>query len=343
MGKADQRSRKSGVNRRKFLQAAVGGGVAVAAVMGGKWWLNRRASGPATVILKAEAYSADLKTTLLKGLAELDVTEAEIRGRRVLLKPNLIEPHRGIGHINTDPLLVRAAIESFLHLGAASVVVAEGAANRLDALWTLEEAGYVEVLKTDRIPFVDLNTAPVAALKNAGNLTGFSHFLVPIPVLKSDFFVSMPKMKTHHWAGVTLSMKNLFGIMPGSHYGWPKNPLHVAGIGESILDINTTVLPDLAIVDGIVGMEGDGPIMGEPVQAGVVVLGRNLCATDATGCRVMGVDPARIPYLYHAERLSLGPVQAAGIEQRGETVAAVRKNFRLIDAIPAQRGIRLAG
>ena len=59
-------------------------------------------------------------------------------------------------------------------------------------------------------------------------------------------------------------MKNLFGVMPGLYYGWPKNVLHHAGIGGSILDINAAVKPHLAIVDGIIGMEGDGPIMGTP-------------------------------------------------------------------------------
>ena len=81
---------------------------------------------------------------------------------------------------------------------------------------------------------------------------------------RADLVVSLPKLKTHHWAGVTLAMKNLFGVMPGVAYGWPKNVLHHAGIPGSILDINAAVKPALAIVDGIVGMEGDGPIMGTP-------------------------------------------------------------------------------
>jgi Domain of unknown function (DUF362) len=60
-------------------------------------------------------------------------------------------------------------------------------------------------------------------------------------VLEADFLVSMPKIKTHHWAGVTLSMKNMFGVVPGARYGWPKNVLHWKGIQESILDLCATV------------------------------------------------------------------------------------------------------
>ena len=75
-------------------------------------------------------------------------------------------------------------------------------------------------------------------------------------------------MKTHHWAGVTLSLKNLFGTLPGLVYGWPKNDLHWAGIEQSILDIAGAVRPAYSIIDGIVGMEGNGPISGEPVASG---------------------------------------------------------------------------
>ena len=87
---------------------------------------------------------------------------------------------------------------------------------------------------------------------------------------ETEVVVSMPKLKTHHWVGVTMSLKNCFGCMPGRVYGWPKDVFHVRGIPESILDIFAAVRPSLAIVDGIVGMQGDGPIMGDPVSSGVV-------------------------------------------------------------------------
>ncbi|HKY56202.1 MAG TPA: DUF362 domain-containing protein, partial [Anaerolineales bacterium] len=156
-----------------------------------------------------------------------------------------------------------------------------------------------------------------------------------------DWIVSVAKMKTHHWTGATLSMKNLFGVMPGIYYGWPKHMLHMAGIQNSILDINATLKPHFAIVDGIVGMEGDGPIMGDPKKAGVLVMGRNLPAVDATCCRIMGIDPYKVSYLERADNW-LGPISEAAIEQRGETIASVRTDFNLIESIPAHRGLRLA-
>ncbi len=92
-------------------------------------------------------------------------------------------------------------------------------------------------------------------------------------------------------------MKNLFGVVPGGVYGWPKNVLHWAGIPECIADLHSLFPKAFAIVDGIVGMEGNGPIQGTPRTAGVVIAGASPVAVDATCCRIMGLDPTRIRYL----------------------------------------------
>jgi uncharacterized protein (DUF362 family) len=326
--------------RRQFLSAIITGGVSATAGLAIFRYFRKREPRTETFIAALTDYGADIKQYILRGFQELGITSAEINGKQVLLKPNLVEPYSGIAHINTHPLVIRAAVEAFLQLGAAKVVVAEGAGHRRDTLLVLEESGLAEVLYEDRIPFIDLNTGPVVKVKNSGRVSKLDGLILPREVLRADFIVSLAKMKTHHWAGVTLSMKNLFGIMPGIVYGWPKNVLHWAGIHESILDINATVKPHLAIVDGIVGMQGDGPIMGTPVQANVLVMGRNLPAVDATCARVMGIDPNKIPYLKLASG-RLGAIRDSNIIQRGENIASVRRDFQLLDLIPAHRGIRL--
>ncbi|MBI4642324.1 MAG: DUF362 domain-containing protein [Deltaproteobacteria bacterium] len=282
----------------------------------------------------------DLVSLILSGLKELGVGPQEIRGKSILLKPNLVETRPGAEHINTHALVVRAAVEAFLHLGALQVLVAEGVGHRRDSLLVLEESGLAEVLLEDRIPFVDLNYDTVFTVANNHGATRLATLTFPDTLKKVDWIVSLAKMKTHHWAGVTLSMKNLFGVMPGSYYGWPKNVLHAAGIEDSILDINAALKPQLAIVDGIIGMEGDGPIMGTPKPAGVLVMGRNLPAVDATCARIMGIDPQRILYLAGAAG-KLGAIREANIRQLGETIAGVRSPFALIEKIPAHQGIRL--
>jgi uncharacterized protein (DUF362 family) len=290
---------------------------------------------------KVAHYQLDIAGVITSGLAELHVTSEEIKGKRILLKPNLVETASGAPHINTHPLVLRGTIEAFLKLGAAQVMVAEGPGHRRDTLAVYEESGLADVLTEDRIMFHDLNYLTGETVPNLGRQSKLKTLTFPALFKAVDWIVSVAKMKTHHWAGATLSLKNLFGVMPGIYYGWPKNVLHHAGIENSILDITATLKPHFAIVDGIVGMEGDGPIMGDPKRAGVLVMGRNLAAVDATCCRIMGIDPYKVSYLERADNW-LGPIGEGAIEQRGESVAAVRTNFNLIDQIPAHQGIRLA-
>lgn len=283
-----------------------------------------------TTILRATAYDGRLVELIGGGLATIGFDRARVRGRSVLLKPNLVEPSRTSPHVNTHPLFVRAVAEAFRRLDAREVLVGEGAGHVRDTRLVLDESGLDDVLAADRVPFIDLNTDDLFAAPNALGTTALKTLHLPRTLRRADLIVSLPKMKTHHWVGVTLSMKNLFGVMPGAYYGWPKNALHVAGIESSILDINATVRPHLAIVDGVIGMEGDGPIMGTPKSAGVVVLGTNLAAVDATAARLMGFDPMQLPYLRAASG-RLGPILASHIHQRGERLEPLVQRFALPD------------
>jgi uncharacterized protein (DUF362 family) len=289
---------------------------------------------------KVEGYSGDIKTVVLSALKELGLRSGGIKGKRVLLKPNLVEPHSGVDHINTHPLVVRGTIEAFYSWGASEVLVGEGPGHVRDTQYVLEESGYAEMLSLDRIPFKDFNYEQGPAVLNKGRKTSLRILSFPATLHQVDWIVSMAKMKTHHWAGVTLSMKNMFGVMPGIYYGWPKNVLHQEGIDKAIYDINRTLKSHFSIIDGIIGMEGDGPIMGPPKEVGVLVFGRNPCSVDATAARIMGMNPHKIPHLAMAGN-RLGPIREKDILQRGEKIISVRKVFQLIEKIPAHRGIRL--
>lgn len=288
-----------------------------------------------TFIGKVKDYHSDITSVIVAGLSELKVGTDQIKGKRILLKPNLIESYAG-QHITTHPLAIRGVVEAFLKLGASQVIVGEGPGISRDSMRVIEEVGLVDVLSEDQVPFVDLNYDDIYTVPNGGKLGPLKTFSLPVTLRHVDWIVSMPKMKTHHLAGVTLSMKNLFGVLPGIIYGWPKNVLHFAGIEKCILDINLTVKPHLAIVDGIVGMEGDGPIMGTPHYAGVVVLGQNLPAVDGTCVRIMGYDPHRVSYLLTASRI-LGPIDESKIIQRGETIRSVATKFKLEENIPVHK------
>ena len=332
---------KGGLTRRDLLRAAAVGvvlGTGVSFVPKRYFRMPQQAQ---SFVGRADHYQVEIADIIARGIRELGVPHDDLKGKRILLKPNLVETASVAPHINTHPLVLRGAVEAFLRLGAASVMVAEGPGHRRDTLAVYEESGLADVLTEDHIPFRDLNYITGSPVQNLGRQSSLRTLTFPSLFKEVDWIVSVAKMKTHHWAGVTLSMKNLFGVMPGIYYGWPKNVLHHAGIENSILDINATLKPHFAIVDGIVGMEGDGPIMGDPKKAGVLVMGRNLAAVDATCCRIMGIDPYKVSYLERADNW-LGPIGEGAIEQRGETIRSVRTNFNLLDTIPAQKGLRLA-
>ncbi len=278
-------------------------------------------------IVRSSSYDHDLGALFFEVLREFDLP---VVGKKVLLKPNFVEPDPA-GIINTHPAVVGAAREAFLRLGATSVRVAEGPGHDRDTEAIVETLRLRNFLGTLPGLFVDLNLDEVHAVNLRTRASKLRQLYLPRTVLEADFIVSLPKLKTHHWAGATLSLKNMFGIVPGCCYGWPKNVLHWAGITPAILDINSTVRPDFAIVDGIVGMEGNGPIQGSPKSSGVLILGDDPVAVDATSARVMGLAPERIDYLAKAGTL-LGHLRREKIRQLGESVASVRTPFAVLPA-----------
>jgi uncharacterized protein (DUF362 family) len=335
----DKPGNQLGLTRREFLGGCLGGAVLGVSGLYFWRWFTRPKWREKTFIARVPGYQADLAAVIRRGLKELGVSQ-EIKGKRILLKPNLVESVPGAIHINTHPLVVRGAAEAFLALGAAHILVAEGPGHRRDTLLVMEESGLGKVLVENRLPFVDLNYQAGYTVPNVSRYSRLATLTFPAILKEVDWIVSLAKLKTHHWAGITLSMKNFFGVMPGMYYGWPKNVLHYASIEGAILDINAALKPHFAIVDGIVGMEGDGPIMGTPKEVGILALGRNLPAVDATCARIMGINPFKVGYLAACPQL-LGPIAEAEIIQAGESIASVRTNFQLLEFIPAHRGLRL--
>jgi len=313
------------IRRRDFLAAAAGASLAACA-------RSHARRETKVSILRQTGYTQTLYGELRRALAE---HRLQVRGKRVLLKPNLVE-FDPLTPINTHPLVVAAALDAFREMGA-QVAIAEGPGHRRNTLDMAEAAGYFATIPQFEKLFTDLNLAEVAEVRLERPHSRLKSVYLARPALACDLLVSMPKMKTHHWAGATLSMKNLFGTVSGGVYGWPKNILHWAGISECVADLYHTLPRHFAIVDGIVGMEGNGPIQGTPRAANVVVAGRDLAAVDAVCCQIMSIDPRKIDYL----RLAIGDVPALveSVRQIGEALAAVRAKFRLL---PAWQGIRLA-
>jgi len=286
----------------------------------------RPASSP-VAILPAASYDVDFADVIGRGLSTLGV---DVKGLRVLLKPNLVEYEPGTV-INTNPNVVVGAAIALKRAGAREVVVGEGPGHRRDLEYLMTSTGLFDHLREERLPFVDLNHDDVQVMPLKSTFTAMPNLMLPASIIDADLVVSMPKLKTHHWAGITCSMKNLFGVVPGAIYGWPKNVLHFHGIENSILDLNTTVRPRLAIVDAVIGMEGDGPIMGTPKAVGAVLMGVDPTAVDATAARLMRLRPERVAHLAMAGEF-LGNIDESRIEMRGERIERFAIAFDVLDA-----------
>jgi uncharacterized protein (DUF362 family) len=313
-------------SRRNWL---IAGGATVGTIVAASQ-LHPWKTPPTPVFIAAnQKYSRDLRQTLEEGMLALGIAPESLRGKRVLLKPNLVEPSRDRPQMTTHPAVVIAAAELFQRWGAL-VCVGEAPGHIRDSEFVLEESGVGPALREAKIPFADLNYEQVRWFPNQGRFSKLSGFFFPQSIAQSDLLVSIPKLKTHHWVGMTASLKNLYGTLPGIKYGWPKNVLHHAGIPETVADIYCSLPKTLTIVDGIQCMEGDGPIMGTSKWMGLLAMGSNLPAVDATLARIIGLEPSRIEYLRLASAKSVS-IHESRILQRGESWQAVANPFTILD------------
>jgi len=346
------------LTRRRFLRLAAIAGLGAALVAADRatqpfglarltyWGARGRAQEltgkPATVGL-ARCPSYDDALPCLRELWRQSAMP-DVVGKRVLVKPNLIDVIEG-RPVTTSPAVVAAVLDILAEMGAGEVIVGDGPGFRRHAWPVVEASGLAQVLSERRTRFVDLNydsCRPVAA-PGAWFLKERQVWL-PRHVLEADLIVSVPKLKTHHWAGVSLSLKNLFGIVPGSRYGWPKNMLHINGIPLSILGLYEIVRPVVAVVDGVVGMEGDGPLFGSAVPHELLAVGADPVAVDTVCAGLMGYALEEVYHLFLADWAGVG--QGKKIETRGAIVDSMRRSYARPPAAgsaPERQGARPQG
>ncbi len=330
------------LSRRAFLRLALLTGIGAGAyivyentkVVGFAQWMRWMSRGTVSRFFASNArvalgacasYDSDILNCLRNTWG--NASAPDLRGMRVVIKPNLVD---FVGRFPnfTDPRVVQAMIQLAREQGARSIVVADGPTFRRDSQSILDATGYSDLLAREKIEFVDLNYDDLGTIPLKGGYTQIKTMFVARTILDADLLISMPKLKTHHWTQISASIKNLFGIVPGIKYGWPKNILHIQGISGFLVELADS-LPTraCAVVDGIVGMEGDGPLYGTPVSSGAVVVGSDLVAVDATCARLMGFDPAQIDYLAFANWAGIGLMAQEKIDLVGESLANLQRKF----------------
>jgi len=287
-----------------------------------KW---RREGRSAVAVVPVESYEQDIFATLKKHLSNF--ATPDLRGQTVVIKPNMVE-YRPDKPVTTNPAMLKAAILIVQDWGAKKIIVAEGPGHMRDTEYLLHATGLGAACKEMGVPFVDLNLDDIEKIDNSDGFTGLKDFYLPKTIVSADSVISLPKLKTHHWVGVTCSMKNLFGTVPGRKYGWPKNLLHVRGIPHSIIDLQHLVKPRFALVDAIITMEGDGPINGDAKHLGYVVLGADLAAVDSTCLRIMKLNPHDFPYINLAGKV-VGNIEEDMIDIHGPVLSSIATAYAM--------------
>lgn len=242
--------------------------------------------------------------TIEKCLDRLDAGKVLKRRKLIIIKPNLINdsPHP----ITTHPDMVRALVEYIRNHSKARVVIAEGCGDcHLETPEVFSRLGYEDLARDYGLELVDLNHAPLTRLKNHERDV-FPEIFLPRIALKG-FLISVPVLKRHSLARVTLSMKNMMGLAPPSHYqqggSWKKSFFH-ARMQRSIFELNLYRRPDLSIIDATVGMAEyhlGGPTCQPPVNK--IVAGFDPVAVDSIGAGLLGLSWKDVPHIRMADRM----------------------------------------
>jgi len=250
-------------------------------------------------------------------------------GQTVVIKPNVVSDH-GLkdgfykGGIVTDIRLIKALVKMLLPV-AGKVIIAEGSSiNRSKTSKMFNHYGYDSVVAIDpaKISLVDLNE-DVQIEKTVPGGKRMSARKVPLTIEKADVLISIPVMKIHFAAVVSLSIKNLQGAVPPLE----KYMSHFFGLWQNLVNISHLVKPHLIIIDGLTGQEGFGPLSGTPKQMDVLIGGTNPVAVDSVTMRIMGIDPVASPPVYLAYLQGLGPIEPAKIKIIGSSIDEVRSEF----------------
>ncbi len=248
---------------------------------------------------------------------------------KVLIKPNIASRDRsGTGKV-TDARITEAVARAVLERKPARMVIGEGAAvgydfpDLQDTMMALEESGTQAVAGKLGVPVVDLNRDSHREVEIPGALV-MKKVKIAQTVLESDVIVSVPVMKTHIRSAVTLSLKNMKGVMPGAE----KRKTHQLGLEQAISDLNAVVKPHFAVVDGLVGMEGLWEYPDDCVRPGLVGASRDPVALDSVFARIMGVEVQEVMHLQYCQRRGLGVADPMGIETIGIPILEVRHPFR---------------
>jgi uncharacterized protein (DUF362 family) len=260
---------------------------------------------PATVsLIRAETYAeAALRQSIIDVLAPLGGMAAFVKpGQRVLLKPNLLTGARPTKECVTRPELVKCVAQLVQEAGGQPFFGDSPAFG--SAQGVAKNNGYLPMMEEIGLPVVEFHGQRYSTASDS-----FDNLLLSKEAMNADVVINLPKVKSHMQLTMTLGVKNLFGCVPGKMKAW----WHMSAgkdadtFGEMLVETARAIDPDLTIIDGIIGHEGNGPSSGEPRDLGVLGASANVFALDLAMLEVLNVDWQLVPTAVAAQRLGYAP------------------------------------
>lgn len=334
--------------RREFV---VTGSVGTLAIASGFTFLKTTPVVSVVRIKNGNIHNAVEKALdLLGGIKEI----AENK-QRIMLKPNLVSSDL---RSTTKPEVIKALAVIMKDAGK-EVFIGEGSAAApgfnsteeglyytkdpkvLNSMqqYVFDELGYTRLAKSLDVPLVNLHSGEMVNVKVPDAFV-YDEITLHKSLSEIDMLCSVPMMKTHVLATVTLGMKNLIGLYPGEAYCTVRSCVHNSssekgspGIAFEILDMVKACTPGLVVIDGSTSMEGNGPTDGELVNTNLIIAGTNPLATDLVAAQIMGIDKSEVPTFTTAIEAGMKPTGIDEIEIRGEKISSVQLAFKKPDIV----------
>jgi uncharacterized protein (DUF362 family) len=267
------------------------------------------------------------KVAIVKGEDPVEMTgealkmvkadEVLSRDRSILIKPNYINTKHPSTGITTDSRVIEGVVVFLRRNGFKEIAIGEGTGWG-DTLEAFRVAGVNSVAEKWKVQLIDLNKDEFVEVRHSNPLA-----LKKVKIAKTALertIISVPKLKPHRLAGVTLSLKNMMGAMT------PKGSMH-GHLSQKIVDLASLIKPSVAVIDGIIAGEVH-ETSGSPVQMNLVIASTDPVAVDAVGAAVMDIPPAKVKHLRLAGEVGLGTSRLEEIEVLGESIENVKRKFR---------------
>lgn len=245
------------------------------------------------------------------------------QGDFVVVKPNLTGGRLASSGATVHPQLLSVVLLVLKKMRPRRIIVAEDPGAFSNTLPIFKKLGIISVCREAGVELVHLNKDNYRAIKISNGMLSNSIEIANL-IIECDKLISLTTLKTHHQVGITIAMKNMFSNVPNDL----KRKFHRSDLGKALVDINLARKADYTIVDGLIGVEGLGPIWGTPVSMNLMLGGSDPVAVDTVGAKLMGFNPDGVLYLRYAAERGLGTNDIEQIEIDGPKIKNINRKFK---------------